>query len=157
MRKTFNPILTLGATPISEITIPINSRDKLISILHGLQFIYNTPDLNKKIFSLLEDKITKDKKNTGRPGMDLWYILVLGVIRVGMSFSFDRICYTANHDILVRKLLGIDDFFTGDTPKEFCYRTIHENISKLDSEMLEKINILVCEFGEKEIKKKIKN
>ncbi len=156
MRKRFDPILTLGITPISDIIIPINSRDKISSILLGLQFIYKTPELSEKVFTILEDSINSDNNNTGRPGMDLWYILVLGVIRVGMNYSFDDICYAANHDRLLRSVLGIDDFLfmTGNTQKEFHYRTIHENISKFNPEILEEINKLLCEFGEKEIKKK---
>ena len=155
MRIRFDPIVTLGATPISEVVIPINHRDKLTSILKGLHFIFITPELNEKIFKLLEDKILTNKEQTGRNGMDLWFILVLGVIRVGMDYTYDEVCYAANFDSLLRKLLGLNDvFFSDDNKKQFTYRTIHENISKLDSELLEEINTLISDFGEKIIKKK---
>ena len=157
MRKRFDPVLTLTAKPIPDVIISYKGRDKLNLMLMALQFIYKTPDLNEKIFTILEKKIIGNKMRTGRNGMDLWYILVLGVIRVGMDYGYDELCHVANNDRIVRKILGIDDFFTGEIPKEFCYRTIHENVSKLDVDTIEEINNLVCEFGEKLIKKKRKN
>ena len=42
--------------------------------VRALQFIFTTEELNEKVFKLLEEKICKDKKNTGRKGMDLWHI-----------------------------------------------------------------------------------
>ncbi|MCP4355503.1 MAG: hypothetical protein GY793_07710 [Proteobacteria bacterium] len=154
MRKRFNPILTLAATPISEVKVKPNKRDKVTSILLGLQFIYKTSELNEKIFDIIEKKIVGDKKPTGRNGMDLWYILVLSTLRVGLDYGYDQITHMANNDMIVRKILGIDDFFTGEEPKEFGYRTIHENISKLDCESIEEINGIVCEYGERLFKKK---
>ena len=157
MRKRFDPILTLIATPIEEVKIPFKTKDKFNSILTTLQCIYKTPELNEKIFQILEEKIIGSKKATGRPGMDLWYILVFGVIRVGLDYSYEELTHAANNDRILRKVMGIDDFFSGEEPKEFCYRTIHENISKLDIATIEKINDLVCEYGENIIKKKMKN
>jgi len=154
MRKRFDPVLTLATTPISEVYIKPNKRNKVTSILLGLQFIYKTPGLNEKIFDILENKIVADKKATGRNGMDLWYILVLSTLRVGLDYGYDQITHMANNDIIVRKILGIDDFFTGEKTKEFCYRTIHDNISKLDCETIEEINWIVCEYGETLLKKK---
>ncbi len=155
MRKTFDPILTLGATSIEEVKIPIAHRDKLSSILKGLHFIFITPGLNEKVFTLLDNQVISVNSSIGRPGMDLWYILVLGVVRVGMDYSYHEIFHAANYDYLLRKLLGIDDvFYTDNTRQKFKLRTIHENISKLDSKVLEEINTLLCEYGSKEIRKK---
>ena len=153
MRKRFEANLTLGATPISEIKFPIKYRDKLTAILLTLHSIYINTELSEKIFLLLENKIISGKKNTGRPGMDLWNILVLGVIRVGMSYTYDEICYASNYDTLLRQLLGINDVFYVNR-KEFSYRTIHENISKFTPEMLDEINVLIADYGSKIIIKK---
>jgi hypothetical protein len=156
MRKRFNPILTLAATPIENLILTPNKRDKITSILLGLQFIYKTDELNEQIFTLLETQVIGDKKQTGRNGMDLWYILVFSTLRVGLDYRYDDIVHMANNDRIVRKILGIDDFFTGETPIEFKYRTIHDNVSKLDYDTIYKINSIVCEYGEKLIKKKRK-
>jgi len=154
MRKRFDPVLTLMATPIEDVVIPFEKKDKFNSILLGLQFIYKTPELNEEIFALLEEKVIGNKKATGRNGMDLWYILVFGVIRVGMNYGYEQITHAANYDMILRKIIGIDEFFSGDRSKAFCYRTIHENVSKLDIETIVKINNLVCEYGEKLIRTK---
>lgn len=77
MRKRFDQQISLGITPIHEVKINIKSRDEMPPVLVALQTIFITPELNEKIFLILEDKLTKDKKSTGRWGMDLWHILVL--------------------------------------------------------------------------------
>ena len=71
MRKRFDQQLSLGATPISEVKIRIKGRDEMPPVLLGLQTIFTTPELNEKTFVILEEKVCKGKKNTGRNGMDL--------------------------------------------------------------------------------------
>ena len=83
MRRRFEVQLALGRTPIERVNIPLKSRDELPPILAGLQWVFQTPEINEKIFALLEAKWMEGKKATGRPGMDLWQILVLGVVRLG--------------------------------------------------------------------------
>lgn len=91
MRCRFSSQLTLNQTPIERVKIPSKSRDELPPILLALQWIFTTPKVNEQIFSLLEKKILADKKDTGRPGMDLWQILVLGTIRLGLNCDYDRL------------------------------------------------------------------
>jgi len=43
----------------------------------SLQKIFLTPTYNEQIFEILESKLNTGKKQTGRPGMDLWHIFVL--------------------------------------------------------------------------------
>ena len=45
----------------------------------------------------MEESILKGKKKTDRTGMDLWQILVLGVVRMGLDLNYDRLCDTANY------------------------------------------------------------
>ena len=47
------------------------------------------------------------KKATGRPGLDLWQILVLGVVRLGLNCDYDRLEHLANYDSLLRQILGL--------------------------------------------------
>lgn len=74
------------------------SRDDIPHILRGLQHIYVTPHLREAVFEILEDVIPdrvgeaaeeKASKELGRPGMEQWKILVLGVVRLGLNlFGF---------------------------------------------------------------------
>lgn len=91
MRQRFEQQTTLGIRPISEVKLPLKSRDELPAVLLGLQYIFLTSEVNEKIFSLLESKITATKKKTGRKGMDLWHILVLAVVRQALDTNWDRL------------------------------------------------------------------
>ncbi len=80
MRQRFEQQMNLRTVGIADINFPLKSRDELPPVLRALQYIFITPDLNEKVFRLLEQIICKDKKQTGRKGMDLWQILVLAVV-----------------------------------------------------------------------------
>ena len=67
MRKRFEVQLALGKTPIERVVLPLKSRDELPPILAGLQWIFQTPEVNSRIFVLLESKLIAGKKATGRP------------------------------------------------------------------------------------------
>ena len=83
MRQVRNPQYKLGEIPISKIKIDLKSRDDIPPLLLGLQYLSTTPELRNKVFKILEQKIKPDTdKNNGRPGMELWKILVFGVLRL---------------------------------------------------------------------------
>ncbi len=105
MRHYFQHEPDLQITPIEKIRLPLKSRDELPPILAGLQWVWMHPTLKAEIFTLLEAKILAGKKATGRPGMDLWQILVLGVARLGLDADWDRMEHIANYDTLVRQML----------------------------------------------------
>src|SRR5258708_16905115 len=96
MRKRFEVQLTLGKTPIEKVLLPLKSRDELPPILAGLKWIFLTPEINAQIFTLLEEKLVAGKKATGRPGLDLWQILLLGAVRLGLAFHYDRLAQRTN-------------------------------------------------------------
>ena len=153
MRKRFDVQLGLGQTPIEKVVIPLNSRDELPPILAGLQWIFQTKEVSEEIFKILEQKVNRDKDpRTGRPGMDLWEILVLGVVRLGLGCDYDRLEHIANYDGLVRELMGLSNF--GAEKKSFHHKTISENVCAIDDEMLEQINEVVVLYGREELKKR---
>ena len=49
-------------------------------------------------------------RGVGRPGMEMWRILVLGVLKQGLGCDFDRLHNLANHHETVRAILGHSDF-----------------------------------------------
>ena len=116
MRKRFEVQLTLGQTPIEKVQLPLKSRDELPPILAGLKWIFLTPEINAQIFALLETKLVAGKKATGRPGVDLWQILVLGVVRLGLDCDYDRLEHLANYDSLLRQILGVISRFSTIQP-----------------------------------------
>ena len=82
--------LQFGEINISEINIDSKSRDDIPKLLKGLQHLYVTPKIRGEIFQLIENMIPeKVDRGNGRPGMDLWKIFVLGVLRLGLNCDYD--------------------------------------------------------------------
>lgn len=155
MRQRFEQQMNLRTVAIADIKFPLKSRDELPPVLKALQYIFITPQLNEKVFSLLEKKIVAGKKKTGRRGMDLWHILVLAVVRHTLSTNWDRLEYLANYDLLLRQTLGVHaTAFIEDDKIEFGYQTILDNVSLLDETLLDQINQLIVEAGHSLLKKK---
>jgi len=146
MRKRFEAQYEIGATPIEKVVIPTKSRDEMPAVLRALQYIYTTPELNEKVFQILERKITHGINNhTGRPGARLWEILVFGIVRQARDMDFDHLHHVVNYDSLVRRMLGISDF--GDNLKQYSLQSIKDNVALLDEETLNQINALVVKAG----------
>jgi len=154
MRQRFEQQTTLGITPVSEVKFPLRSRDELPPVLKALQYIFVTPEINEKVFSLLEEKICKGKMQTGRKGMDLWHILVLAVVRHTLDTNWDRLEDMANYHKLLRQILGIHVEEFGIEEMEFSYQSIVDNVSLIDEELLHNLNALVALHGQNLLKKK---
>jgi IS5 family transposase len=154
MRKRFEQQLSVDIIPIPLVKIPAYKRDELPPTLLALQFIFTNPELNQQVFSILEDSILSSKKKTGRTGMDLWHILVLGVVRMCLDIDYDRLWHVANYDKLVRQVMGIESTNGFKEVKEIPYNTIRENASLLNEATIERINTLVVKSGHKIVKKK---
>ena len=154
MRQRFEQQMRLSTIAIGDVKFPLKSRDELPPVLKALQYIFITPELNEKIFALLEEKICKNKKKTGRKGMDLWHLFVLAVIRHTLDTNWDRLHDTANYHELVRSIMGVHGSTFYDEKIEFNYQNILDNVSLLDEKLLEEINQIVVEAGHQLIKKK---
>ena len=83
--------------------------------------------------------------------MDLWTILVLGVLRVNLNWDYDRLEEMANNHKTIRKMLGHGSF--GDD-YEYKLQTIKDNVHLLTPEIVEKINQVVVQAGHSLLKKK---
>lgn len=155
MRQRFEQQMNLRTVAISDLKFPLKSRDELPPVLKALQYIFVTPQLNEKVFSMLEKKIVADKKKTGRPGMDLWHILVLAVVRHTLNTNWDRLEYLANYDLLVRGVMGVHaTAFIEHDKIEFGYQNILDNVHLIDEDLLQQINELIVEAGHSLLKKK---
>ena len=154
MRQRFEQQYELGITPISEVVFPLNSRHQLPAVLKALQYIFITPELSEQVFALLEEKVCSGKKKTGRTGMDLWHILVLGVVRHAHNDDWDRLHHDSNNDMMLRQVLGVQAEHKSIKSIEFKRQTIIDNASLVDDELLGKINVLIAAHGQKLFKKK---
>jgi hypothetical protein len=154
MRQAYQAQPDLQLTPIGKIRLPLKSRDELPPILAGLQWVWMRPPLKAEIFALLEAKILAGKQAAGRTGMDLWQILVLGVVRLGLDADWDRLEHVANYDGLVRQMLGVPAAPWGEADKEFGHQTLRDNVALLDDELLQQINARIAAAGREVFAKK---
>lgn len=145
--------MTLGCTPIDQVEIPTKTRAHMAALMEALQYIYTHPEWNRRIFDLLSEKVCPATKQTGRRGMSLWEMFVLGQVRHCLNCSYDELHYRANYDTLLRGILGVlpTDFSTGT---QYEYQTIYDNVGLLDEELLARINEVIVEVGHQVFKKK---
>ena len=142
MRRAFNPQPEFDVLPIERIVIP-QSRDELPPVLAGLQWLWSQTELRTEIFARLSARVLADKNSTGRPGLELWRILVLGTVRLALDADWDRLEHIANHDRLVREILGV-----GSMDRQlFHRRTLRDNVALLDAPFLQEINALIAKAG----------
>jgi transposase, IS5 family len=158
MRSVINHQMMFGQTDISAIEFNEKSRDDMPKILRGLQGIYTNIELRERVFSILKE-VRPERKNgkgkadprTGRPGMDQWAILVMGVVRLVRNADYDHLHDLVNHHDKLRQMLGHNDW----TDKT-CYelQTIKDNVRLFTPELLDRINQEVIIAGHALVKKK---
>lgn len=149
MRKIREEQMKLGESDISQIKFDLKSRDEIPQLLCGLQYIYCTPELKKQVFSLLEKHIKTS--NQGRRGMDLWNILVLGVLRLNCNWDYDKLKEITDNHMTIREMLGLSPF---DNERKYPLQTLKDNVSLLTPELLNAINVFVVKAGQNLVKKK---
>ena len=106
MRKVIENQLKIGQTDIPNIQTDLCCRDEIPQLLLGLQYIYSHRTIRDEVFKILK-KITPKQvaADKGRPGMDLWKILVLGTLRINCHWDFDKLHNIANEHKTVREFL----------------------------------------------------
>jgi len=145
MRKVIESQLEFGQIAIPEIKINLDSRDEIPKILIGLQALFCDNQSRAEIFKLLEKLIPSNvNRKNGRKGMHLWKILVLGMIRLGCDWDYDKLLDIANNHRTLRLMLGHSEF--GD---EYVYKlqTLKDNISLFTPEILDEISHIAVEYG----------
>ncbi len=151
MRKIIEQQMKFGEVDIASIKFDIRFRDEIQKLLRGLQSIYCDRDTREKVFEVLVDIIPKKiDPDKGRNGMDLWKILVLGIIRLGTNCDFDKLLELANEHRTLRLMLlhpENDDY-------RYALQTLKDNVSLFTSDVLDKINIIIVNHGHKIIQKK---
>jgi IS5 family transposase len=99
--------LQFGEIDIASIEFDPRSRDDIPQLLKGLQYLYVNESIRVEVFQILETMIPKKvNSNNGRPGMLLWKILVMGVLRLNLNWDYDRLLEMVNHHHTIREMLG---------------------------------------------------
>lgn len=144
---------SFGVFPIEQVKFDVRCRDEITKTLRGLQAIYMNKECRQKLFAILETMIPEEtSKKTGRKGMALWTIFVLGMLRLSCNWNYDRLKNNYDNHQLIRQMCGIDLFC--DSGKVTSLQTIHDNISLFTEEMADEISTVVVDYGHKLLKKK---
>lgn len=153
MRLRFEQQLKLGIVPISEVQLNTKSRHGLVPVLRALQYVFKTKELNEQIFEILEEEVKSGVQETGRFGMSLWEILVLGVVRLNENMDYDGLHDLANEHNALRGILGIqhNDYTSG---KQYALQTIKDNVRLLSDEKIYEISEIIVSGAHGLIKKK---
>lgn len=159
MRQVIAPQLRLGEQDIASIEFNPKSRDDIPQLLRGLQYIYVTPEVRARVFAILEEVVPtgvngQADTKTGRPGMDQWKILVLGVLRLNLNADYDRVHELANEHKTVRLMLGHPGW-AEDESDRYELQTIKDNVQLFTPEILERINVEVVRAGHQLVKKSL--
>jgi hypothetical protein len=157
MRKRFETQPILGTISIQDVQIDEKSRHELRYLLAGLKYIFSTPETNEQVFQLMEEAIIGNKKATGRPGMDLWQILVLGSARLVLNIDYDHLHDISNNHKTLRQIMGCTNYANFDDESYFHVQTIKDNVGLFNEDLLMKINEIVVKAGHKLLKKKRRN
>jgi len=152
MRKAIEQQTQFGEVDIPSIQFNMKSRDDIVQILLGLQYLYRDQTCREEIFSLLDQLIPAQiSREHGRPGMHLWKILVLGTLRLNLNCDYDRIHDLANNHMKIRQMLGHGSF---ENQPDYGLQTIKDNVSLFTPEILDQINQVVVKAGHQLVKKK---
>ena len=150
MREVQKRQLQFGQIPVDKVWLDPKSRDDIPAVLKGLQHLYK--EKQEDLFMLLEKHILPGThRGVGRPGMEMWRILVLGVLKQGLGCDFDRLHNLANHHETVRAMLGHSDFAD---KTHYELQTIVDNVSLMRPELLVEVGRLVVESGHAVARKK---
>ena len=159
MRIVHNPQLVFGQVPIEDLVLDARSRDDIPAVLKGIQQLFANRSLRQQIFDLLQrhllDNPADDDQQSvpptaqpdpgrGRPGMALWAVLVLALLKQGLKCDFDRLTELANKHSDVRSMLGLSGLAS---EQYFSHRSVVRNVSLLTPTLLQELNHLVVQEG----------
>ena len=144
MRKVIDLQMEFWRKDIANIGFDLQSRDEIPKLLMGLQYLYSTSSIREAVFKILKQIVPKKNQETGRPGMDLWKILVLGTLRLNCNWDYDKVLEMANNHSKLREMLGHSKT---DFDNQYALQTIRDNIVLLTPAILDEISQIVVEAG----------
>lgn len=146
MRTIKHEQMQFGEVDISQIEFDLQSRDEIPKLLLGLQYMYCSPELKERVFEELEKLIPQGvDRHNGRPGMELWKVLVLGTLRVTCNWDYDTLQEIANNHKSLRLMLG-HSWWEAST-YSYPLQTLKDNLRLFTPNVLDTINQIVVKAG----------
>lgn len=131
-------------TPIAEIELDPECRDRMIPVLRGLQYLYAQPKWRKEALQLVADDVLRGADpDQGREGLTLWQIFVLASVRQGVNITYDHLQYLASNDRSLRAMMQVGDW----SQERFGWYRIRDNVCLVQPETINRINQLVVKEG----------
>jgi len=142
----------IEAMDIDKLELELDSRDDIPQLLKGLQYIFLTPTWRQEGFAMLERIFTPALAlDTGRPGMAMWSIFVMGVLRLSLNCDYDRLHNLVNNHLTIRQRLGHGGV---DDRKRYALQTLKDKVVLLTLDILDPVHQVVVRAGHELIKKK---
>ena len=150
MRNVIESRRPAGAVPIEEIDLDRKSRDDIPALLIGLQEIYMNEATRTELSCLLDEHILQSAlRDIDRREVDIWAILVMGILKQGLHWDDYRLQDFVNHHRTIREMLGHDIL----DESEYELQTIRNNVECVTPELLREVGRLVAETGHKVARK----
>ena len=153
MRKIVQECRALDSTPIEDIEINPKLRDSMSAVVMGLQRLYCNPVTRAKLFGILETHFQPGtRRDVGRPGMDLWRIIVFAIVKQCLNLDYDLLLHHANRDSLLRELLGHGN--EGFDATQYARQSLVDTVQLLTPELINQVIHLTVQAGHKVAGKK---
>ncbi len=145
MRPVQHLQMEIGEVRIEDIERNPKSRDAIPALLAGLPHRYGDRGLRARRFELLAQHIAPGSdRGTGRPGMERWRMLVMGVVKQGLGCDYDRIHERVNEHRTRRRFLGHSSV---SREERYPLQTVIDHVELLGPERLAAVGRLVVESG----------
>lgn len=147
MRKGYEAQRTLGSIAIDKVVFDATSRHELVSVLRALQHIYSKPRLRDTVLELIKkDVLGGRRSDRGAQGLTYWEVEVLAAVRHGCHLDYDALHDLANNHRKLRQVMGIGPL---EEARQYTYRRIHDNVTKVKASTLKMISGLIVQEGHK--------
>ncbi len=148
MRNRRDPKIEFDKIHIENIELNLKSRDDIPALLIGIQHLYRDKSFRLRLFELMDEYILPyiiDLK-VDRPDVEMWRILVMGIIKQGLNCRFTYLHDMVNNHNAIRQFLGHTKAWD-DGGYQYDYQTIVDNVSLLRPELFVAVNDLIVESG----------
>ncbi len=143
--------MELSEVRIEDIQINRRSRYAIPALLLGLQHLYGDGETRARLFALLDEHMHVGVDRTvGRPGMEMWRILVMGVVMQGLGCGVEHLHELVNEHRTLRRFLGHEAF----SDERYEYQTVVDNVCLMRPELLARVGQMMVESGHVVARKK---
>ena len=142
--------IPLGFERIGDVQLDPRSRESVTRTLAGIQCVYRNDSARKRIIdeirAIVSDQVCSD---IGRKGLDYWSMFVFAVLRLSNNWSYDVLENMVNNHHDIRGMVGLNSW--RDQEIRFSRQTLHENLSRLTAEALDRISDTIVEAAYQEL------